>query len=74
MKTTYEVERTLQPLYSGGSLALSADGRILAASLNEDVLLTDLTNGKALGTVEGDGEAITALARMYVVCARTNHY
>lgn len=61
VKTTYEVGRTIQPIYSGGSLALSQDGRILAASLGEDVLLTDLTNGQELGRVEGDGEAITAL-------------
>ncbi|KAJ4370566.1 U3 small nucleolar RNA-associated protein 13 [Neocucurbitaria cava] len=62
VRTTYEIERTLQPIYSGGSIALSADGRILAASLGEDVLLTDLTNGKELGRAEGDGESITALA------------
>jgi hypothetical protein len=62
VKTTYEVNRTLQPIYSGGSLSLSEDGRILAASLGEDVLLTDLTNGKELGRVEGDGETITAMA------------
>lgn len=61
VRTTYEVDRTLQPIYSGGSLALSQDGRILAASIGEDVLLTDLTNGNELGRVEGDGEAITAL-------------
>jgi hypothetical protein len=61
VKTTYEVGRTLQPIYSGGSLALSEDGRILAASVGEDVLLTNLTNGQELGRVEGDGEAITAL-------------
>jgi hypothetical protein len=62
VKTTYEVNSTLQPIYSGGALSLSEDGRILAASLGEDVLLTDLTNGKELGRIEGDGEAITALA------------
>jgi len=61
VKTTYEVGRTLQPIYSGGSLALSEDGRLLAASLGEDVLLTDLSTGKELGRIEGDGEAITAL-------------
>jgi U3 small nucleolar RNA-associated protein 13 len=62
VRTTYEVNRTLQPIYSGGSLALSEDGRILAASLGEEVLLTDLTDGKELARVEGDGEVITALA------------
>jgi U3 small nucleolar RNA-associated protein 13 len=62
VRTTYEVHRTLQPIYSGGSLSLSEDGRILAASLGEEVLFTDLTNGKELGRIEGDGEVITALA------------
>ncbi|KAF1943408.1 WD40 repeat-like protein [Clathrospora elynae] len=76
VRTTYEVGRTLQPIYSGGSLALSQDGRILAASLGEDVLLTSLTNGKELGRVEGDGEAITALAitpsaSHLIICSRS---
>lgn len=62
MRTTYEVDRTLQPIYAGGSLSLSEDGRILAAALGEDVLLTDLSNGKELARVEGDGEVITSLA------------
>ena len=62
VKTTYEVNRTIQPIYSGGSLSLSEDGRILAASLGEEVLLTDLANGKELGRLEGDGETITSLA------------
>ncbi|CCT61110.1 hypothetical protein [Plenodomus lingam JN3] len=76
VKTTYEVARTLQPIYSGGSLALGEDGRILAASLGEDVLLTDLTNGRELGRVEGDGETITALALTpsashLIICSRS---
>ncbi|KAF1845663.1 WD40 repeat-like protein [Cucurbitaria berberidis CBS 394.84] len=76
VRTTYDVGRTLQPIYSGGSLALSEDGRILAASLGEDVLLTDLTNGKELGRVEGDGETITALALTpsashLIICSRS---
>lgn len=53
VKTTYDIERTLQPIYSGGSIALSEDGRILAACLGEDALLTDVTNGRELGRVEG---------------------
>ncbi|KAF2034741.1 WD40 repeat-like protein [Setomelanomma holmii] len=76
VRTTYEIERTLQPIYSGGSLSLSEDGRILAASLGEDVLLTDLTNGKELGRIEGDGEAITSLsltpsAAHLIICSRS---
>ncbi|KAF2649482.1 WD40 repeat-like protein [Lophiostoma macrostomum CBS 122681] len=62
VKTTYEIARTIQPIYAGGSAALSADGRILAACLGEDALLTDLTTGATLARIEGDGEAITSLA------------
>lgn len=65
VRTTYEVERTLQPIYSGGSIALSEEGRILAACLGEEALLTDLSTGKELARAEGDGEAITSLARKY---------
>ncbi|KAK7184097.1 hypothetical protein DPSP01_001263 [Paraphaeosphaeria sporulosa] len=76
VRTTYDIERTLQPIYSGGSIALSEDGRILAACLGEDALITDVTNGKELGRVEGDGEPITALiltpsASHLIVCSRS---
>ncbi|KAJ4344239.1 U3 small nucleolar RNA-associated protein 13 [Ascochyta clinopodiicola] len=76
VKTTYEVERTLQPIYSGGSIALSEDGRILAACLGEEALLTDLSTGRELGRTEGDGEAITSLALTpsgshLIVCSRS---
>lgn len=53
VKTTFEIGRTLQPIYSGGSVSLSADGRVLAACLGEDALLTDLTTGKELARIEG---------------------
>jgi WD40 repeat protein len=66
VKTTYTIERTLQPIYSGGSVALSEDGKVLAACLGEDVQLTDLSNGRELARVEGDGEVITALCSMHV--------
>ena len=65
VRTTYEVERTLQPIYSGGSISLSEDGRVLAACLGEEALLTDLSTGKELGRTEGDGETITSLACGY---------
>ncbi|KAL5121822.1 U3 small nucleolar RNA-associated protein 13 [Pleosporales sp. CAS-2024a] len=76
VKTTFEATRTLQPIYSGGSLSLTEDGRILAASLGDEVLLTDLASGKELGRVEGDGELLTALALTpsashLIVCSRS---
>ena len=60
-KTTFEVEKSIQPIYNGGDVALDADGRILATCLDEEVILTDLSNGKPLARIPGDGEALTAL-------------
>lgn len=76
VKTTYDIGRTIQPIFSGGSLSLSEDGRILAASVGEDVLLTDLTDGRERGRVEGDGETITSLmltpaASHLIICSRS---
>lgn len=51
--TTFEAEHTIQPIYTGGSVALDKSGRILATTLGEDVLLTDLTSGRQLTKIEG---------------------
>ncbi|KAL4906515.1 hypothetical protein BDW74DRAFT_133796 [Aspergillus multicolor] len=62
VKTTFEASRTLRPIYTGGSTALDASGRILVACVNEDALVIDLETGDQLATLEGDGEVITSLA------------
>ncbi|KAI4122868.1 MAG: hypothetical protein LQ347_006355 [Umbilicaria vellea] len=53
--STFEVERTIQPIYTGGDVALDQDGRILATCLGEDALLTDLGTGEQLARIEGVG-------------------
>ncbi|KAF2156830.1 WD40 repeat-like protein [Myriangium duriaei CBS 260.36] len=75
-KTTYEPERVIQPIYTGGSVALSQDGTILATCLGEDALISDLNTGEHLARIEGDGDIITTLAlapdaSYLVVCSRT---
>ncbi|KAL4927139.1 U3 snoRNA-associated protein UTP13 [Aspergillus undulatus] len=62
VKTTFEASRTLRPIYTGGSTALDASGRLLVACVNEDALVVDLETGDQLVTLEGDGEVITSLA------------
>ena len=52
-KTTFEPGRVIQPIYTGGSVALSQDGRILASCLGEDALLSDLATGEHLARIEG---------------------
>ena len=51
--TTFEPERTIQPIYTGGDVALDQEGRILATCLGEDALLTDLGTGEQLARIEG---------------------
>ncbi len=53
--TTFEPERTIQPIYTGGDVALNNEGRILATCLGEEALLTDLGTGKLLARIEGVG-------------------
>jgi hypothetical protein len=53
IKTTFDPSRVIQPIYTGGSVALSDDGRILATCLGEEALLTDLNTGAHLARIEG---------------------
>jgi U3 small nucleolar RNA-associated protein 13 len=51
--TTFEPQKVIQPIYTGGSVALDNSGRILATCLGEDALITDLNTGKQLARIEG---------------------
>lgn len=52
-KTTFEPSRVIQPIYTGGSVALSEDGKILATCLGDEALLTSLESGEHLARIEG---------------------
>lgn len=75
-QTTFEAERVIQPIYTGGAVFLENTGRILATTLGEDALLTDLNTGKELARIEGDGEVISTLtltpsASHLIICSRS---
>lgn len=53
--TTFEPARVIQPMYTGGDVALDKEDRILATCLGEEAILTDLQTGRALARVEGVG-------------------
>lgn len=55
LKTTFEASRTIRPLYTGGSTALDASGRLLVTCLGEDALIVDLERGDQLASLEGVG-------------------
>lgn len=52
-KTTFEPERVIQPTFTGGSVALDNGARILATTLGEDAVLTDLVTGRQYAKIEG---------------------
>ncbi|KAF3804470.1 putative U3 small nucleolar RNA-associated protein 13 [Colletotrichum gloeosporioides] len=60
-KTTFEPEKVIRPIFTGGSVALDNGAKILATPLGEDVILTNPSNGKHLAKIEGDGEQISTL-------------
>jgi hypothetical protein len=53
VKTTFEASKTLQPIYTGGSTALDASGRILLSCVGEDANIVDLETGDQLASLEG---------------------
>ncbi|KAL2157613.1 hypothetical protein VTH06DRAFT_5992 [Thermothelomyces fergusii] len=76
VKTTFEVENVIQPIFTGGSVALENGARILASTLGEAAILTELHSGKRLAEIEGDGEPISTLtitpsASHLIVCSRS---
>ncbi|KAF2212607.1 hypothetical protein CERZMDRAFT_97105 [Cercospora zeae-maydis SCOH1-5] len=76
VRTTFEPSRVIQPIYTGGAVSLGQNGRILASTLGEDALLTDLNTGAHLVRIEGDGEPLTTLALTpddshLIVCSRS---
>lgn len=54
-KTTFDIEQSIQPIYTGGTVALDESGRILVTCLGEDAILTELGTGKQLARIQGVG-------------------
>ncbi|KXH38154.1 WD repeat domain-containing protein [Colletotrichum simmondsii] len=76
LKTTFEPERVIRPIFTGGSVALDNGAKILATPLGEDAILTNPSNGKHLAKIEGDGENISTLTLTpsgshLIICSRS---
>ena len=52
-QTTFDVEKVIQPIYTGGDVATDHEARILASCLGEEAVLTDLATGETLARIEG---------------------
>lgn len=76
LKTTFDVNRVLRPIFTGGAVSIDNDARILATTIGEDAILTEPATGKHLGQIEGDGEQISTLTLTpsgshLIVCSRS---
>lgn len=74
LKTSFEVDREIDPLYSGGPVSI-ANG-ILATTLISEVQISDFATGRRIIKIPGDGEVITALTltpngRHLITCSRS---
>lgn len=66
VKTTFEASRTLRPIYTGGSTALDASGRLLATCIGEDALVVDLETGDQVASLEGVSFSHTFRSRKWL--------
>ncbi|CCJ29454.1 unnamed protein product, partial [Pneumocystis jirovecii] len=62
LKTSFIIEKSIEPVYTGGSVSLSADGYIFSSSLGEDVKIINIDTGEKICFINGDSEIITSLA------------
>lgn len=53
LKTTFDADRVIRPIYTGGSVAIDNKAQILATTLGEDAVLTNPANGKHLAQIDG---------------------
>eukprot|EP00656_Telonema_subtile_P006540 TRINITY_DN13025_c0_g1_i3.p1 TRINITY_DN13025_c0_g1~~TRINITY_DN13025_c0_g1_i3.p1 ORF type:complete len:840 (-),score=297.96 TRINITY_DN13025_c0_g1_i3:186-2705(-) len=58
----WKVSTAHTPIFTGGNVRATSDGRLIATSCTTAVKLLDGASSNVLGTVEGDGEAITTFA------------
>ena len=50
---TFDIDKIIQPIYTGGDVDVDGQGRILASCIGEEALLTEIATGKTLARIEG---------------------
>ncbi|KAJ8446087.1 hypothetical protein Cgig2_017589 [Carnegiea gigantea] len=61
-KNSYRCAQSLQQFYTGGPFAVSSDGTFLVCACDDTIKIVDSSNASIKATIEGDSEAVTALA------------
>lgn len=66
-KTTFDVSHVIRPIFTGGSIAIDTEAKILATTLGEDAVLTNPANGKHLAQVEGVRQSLKEFIPSFIV-------
>lgn len=53
VQTTFSPVKTIQPIFTGGDVALEGNGRVFATCVEDAVLLLNLETGEPLARIEG---------------------
>lgn len=62
LKKSYKCVQSLQQFYTGGPYVVASDESFLVCACDEKIKIVDLSNASIKSTIEGDSEAVTALA------------
>ncbi|EKX52194.1 hypothetical protein GUITHDRAFT_42081, partial [Guillardia theta CCMP2712] len=62
LKRQYERTASIEPFYTGGAIALSGDGSMMACKCGGEVCLVDVATGKVSSKIAADSEELMALA------------
>ena len=57
----------IQPIYSGGDVALDGAHQILATCLGEEALVTNLRNGQLVARIDGVGFVTACSGRSLII-------
>lgn len=61
LKTSFKKRRSFEPFYTGGATAVTPDGALLFATLNDQVCVVQVSTGNVVQRLAGDTEEVTAL-------------
>lgn len=50
---TFDIEKVIQPIYTGGDIAIDSKGNLLATCLGDQVVITRIRDGHLLRRIEG---------------------
>ena len=62
LKKNYRCVPSLQQFYTGGPLVVSFDGSFIVCACGESIKVVESSNASIRSTLDGDSEAVTALA------------